>query len=177
MAIKSRPLPRALGDQRLDAVWPGDSAVDIDQSDVHQWARHGGTAGLVLIPGEEPDLIVYRPLSDQGLSHVVTAMLAGSPNSYDEACRYGLVSIRGMRLRRGRPHGDIQGLEDETLAELGEIVCDLPFFEMIDEVQKSQGGAPITSEEASQDLIPTSLPKAIGALILAATFRRRRRAP
>ncbi|MCP5014473.1 MAG: hypothetical protein GY938_04235, partial [Ketobacter sp.] len=88
MGIRTKRAPRQLDDEIVETVWPGDSAVDLEQSDLVAWCRGSGSAGLVMAGTEKPDLIKWRALSDQALSHVMRSIMAESPNAMDEAFRY-----------------------------------------------------------------------------------------
>lgn len=154
-------------------VWPGDTAVDLERSDVLEWARLGGSAGLVIKPGEKPTVIRWRSLSEQGLRHVLRAL--GSPNMCDEAARWGITGIKGLELRWERPWGDIRGLSDESLRLLGSIRCELPTYHL-DRLVSEATGLEFDAPPAD-DLVPTSLSRAVGAHILARSFRERRPTP
>ena len=151
----------------IEDIWPGDTAVDLEQSDVEEWARTGGSAGLVLRDEEKPTVIRWRALSEQGLRHVLRAM--GSPNMCDEAARWGIIGAKGLKLRWERPLGDIRGLDDESLRTLGSIRMLLPSY-VIDRIVGEAMGV-IYDEPPLTDLVPTGLARAVGAHILARTFR------
>jgi len=164
-----RELAQLATDIAEDA-WPGDTAVDLERSDLTEWANRGGSAGLVVKEGEKATVIRWRSLSEQGLRHVLRAL--GSPNVCDEATRWGLVGIKGLDLRWERPLGDIRGLNDESLRLLGSIRCDLPTYHLDRLVSESMGLE--FDEPPADDLVPTSLSRAVGAHILARSFRERR---
>ena len=151
----------------VEDIWPGDTAVDLEQSDLLEWARKGGSAGLVMKKGEKPTPIRWRALSEQGLRHVLVAL--GSPNMCDEAARWGIVGAKGLGLRWERPLGDIRGLTDESLRLLGSIKIPLPSY-IIDRVVGEAMGMEYDAPPL-EDLVPTGVARAVGAHILARTFR------
>lgn len=163
---EKKDLPQ-LEPEIVEDVWPGDTAVDLDASDLLEWALKGGSAGLVMKPGEKPTPIRWRALSEQGTRHVLVAL--GSPNMCDEAARWGVIGAKGLGLRWERPLGDIRGLNDESLRILGAIRMPLPSY-VFDRIVGEALGC-IYDEPAKEDLVPTGLARAVGAHILARTFR------
>jgi hypothetical protein len=171
MALKIKSTPKQLRTDVLEFVWPGDDAVDLDASDLVEWARSGGASGIVHKPGQEPDVIKCRPLCEQGVNHYIASSFKGSPNATDVAFRFACHSIPSLDwIRFDRPFGDIRGLDDDTMAVLGGEQMDLPWYVLLDEVAKAQGVK--EKKEVSEEMMSLSLPKAIGALVLAHSFRK-----
>jgi hypothetical protein len=179
MGLPIRDLPRQLEAEVDQWVWPGDEAVDAKASDLEQWARHGGEAGLVLRAGESPTRFELGPLSDRAFRRVMVTMQGSGDSTYlDEAFRYGVrkISGGGARIKLVLIDG-IPGLDDEALDALGGCQEVIPWAHLHAELLRAMGS------EVPPDLMtktlpgPTTLPVALGMVILARTFRSRGRRP
>lgn len=175
MGLPIKDLPEQLEALVDDWVWPGDDAVDLAASDLDQWVKHGGTAGLVLRQGHEPAKIRIGPLSDRSFRRVMTTMTRAADSTYlDEAFRFGCrgISGSGARIRLVQIDG-IRGLDDGTLDTLGCCEAVIPWGHLHIEMLKAMGSAEIP-DPATLLPGPTTLPVALGMVVLARTFRARR---
>ena len=150
----------------IEEVWPGDDAVDADASNLEQWAIHGGKRGLQMVPKKEPAIIQCRPLVEREVSRLAEMYRKGDPNVCAEAFRYGCMSVPGVTLLRERVDG-VLGLTDDTIDDLAQETVTLPFIAALRHAYN------LEQEKDSATDIDTALPWAIGAHILAATFRKR----
>jgi len=173
MGLPIRELQRGLEAEVDDWVWPGDDAVDLEASDLEEWAREGGTAGLVLRPEGRATRITLGPLGDRAYSRVMEAMRDGDPTYLHEACRYGVRRVSGpVPMRLGR-HRGVPGLSDADLDALGECRFPVPWVPLHRAMMAAMGGEVDPGLDASQRA-ETALPTAYGMAVLARTFRLRR---
>ena len=162
--------------RRYETIWLGDDAVDRDASAgaVPHWAETGETDGLTMRSGIEPSPIVYRALTTRELSQL--PLLDGSGGAIVSLCyeatRYGLLSIRGLRLRFAKHHG-IRGLADASLDRLAEYHEEIPIMLLHARWLSCRGYElePDPSGPADDAPMMTDLAQWIGGLVLAATFR------
>lgn len=171
MPLRVKKATTALEVTRHEVVWPGDSAVDLEASDLEQWAKSLGESGLVIKPGESPDKIIVRPLSTRELNRVI---VIGDVEQYAQAARYGVVRIPGIRLLRSLSDG-LGGMDEAVLDSLmvDELKASIPWLLLCDQVSLASTGEIVEGEERAR-LIRTELGYALGAIILALTFRGRR---
>ena len=171
MGLPIKEIPRQLEAEVDEWIWPGDDAVDLEQSDLVQWAKHGGDAGLV-VTGKNPTRIRLGPLSDRAFRKVYSHMMREGSTYLDEAFRFGCRAIYGggVRISKIRIDG-VPGLPDDALDMLGECQADLPWGILNRAMLEAMGteDLPAGDEEG-----PTSLPVALGMVVLARTFRARR---
>ncbi len=175
MGLPIKDLPAQLEALVDDWVWPGDEAVDLEASDLDQWVRHGGTAGLAMRPGQEAATIRIGPLSDRAFRRVMTTMQRAADSTYlDEAFRFGCRRIRssGARIRLVQIDG-IQGLDDATLDALGSCEAVIPWGHLHVEMLRAMSADDIP-DPATLAPSPTTLPVALGMVVLTRTFRARR---
>lgn len=179
MALKIRQTPAALQPGRtVEAVWPGDEAVDLSSSDTVAWCRDGssdGRAGLRFRSGVEPSVITWRPLGPREMMAVSEAAGSGSRTSYPfEAARYGVLSVAGVQLRTERRSG-LLGLTDDSLDLLAGEVALLPYLHALASLRSAQGQP---EQGAVSDAAAwVSLAEVVGIHILTASFRTRRGGP
>lgn len=173
MGLQVKRAPVQLRPEIVETVWPGDSAVDLEQSDLVAWCRDGGKAGLTFKPNEKPDIIRWRPLDEFAFGRVAALMAEGSRNLPLAAFRHGVISVGGVRVIRTRID-DADGLHDDTMRDLGTLVLDLPFHHALNSMRLAISGAE-EDGAVSDEVLPASLPQVVGCHILAATFRARRR--
>lgn len=175
MALATKEEIRQLKAEPIDTVWPGDSAVDLEASDLMAWCKAGGMEGLVIKPGEEPTVFKLRALSDRAYRHVAT-MLGTAPELVaDEAFRFGLLGISDKTLPIiPTTIVGMRAVSDATLDVLGEFSMDL-YEDLLDNQWVSATRDDAEDLEDAGDVRPVSLPRALGVQILAATFRARRR--
>ena len=176
MGLNIKRAPQQLRGDIVESIWPGDDAVDLERSDLVKWCRNGGKDGLALRDGQKPDVIRWRQLDEFAFGRVSELLAEGSPNLPLVAFRHGIVSIGGVRLMRDRID-DAEGLHDESMRELSEVKAMLPFSHSLRALRDAIGLVDPAEGAASDDVMLTSLPQAIGCHILAATFRARRPAP
>lgn len=173
MGLPISELPRQLEAEVDDWVWPGDPAVDAEASDLDQWARHGGTTGLVIRQGETPTKIRIGPLGDRAHRRVLGIMQrCGDATYVDEAFRYG---CRGLRPAAGAQMTRIDGipaLSDASLDALGACVAAIPWRLFHAEMLRSMGSeVPSEITKHASDREEMTLPFALGMVVLARTFR------
>ena len=174
MALKIKKPPRQLDPELIEEVWPGDPAVDAEQSDLAVWCRDGGNAGLVYKSDEgEPTKIYIRPISVRARYNVDMIGASGSLNFLDEAFRYGFVKADGITPRWDR-FGGVRGLHDDTLDAFSEQLFSLPWAHALEAMNAAREGRPYAKENASDEAQSMELTKLIGAHVLALTFRSRR---
>ena len=173
MALKIKKPPRQLDPELVEVVWPGDPAVDAEQSDLITWCRDGGNSGLVYRDGEPPTKIFIRPISVRAQYNVDMIGAVGSLNFLDEAFRYGFVKADGITPRWDR-FGGVRGLHDDTLDALAEWKFELPWSHSIEAMNAAREGRKYDKENASDERQLMELTKLIGAHVLALTFRTRR---
>jgi len=172
MGLRIKRAARQLDPDEGETIWPGDSAVDLEASDLVTWCREGGKAGLVLKSDEAPDIIRWRPLDEFAFGRVSELLGKGSRNLPLVAFRHGVLAVGSRGLARVRID-DADGLHDEAVRELSECRMELPYLVALRQLREAMSGN-AGDEEASEDMMLTSLPQAIGVHILAATFRQRR---
>jgi hypothetical protein len=147
-----------------ETVWIMDPAVDLEATDIREWYDTG--EGYVLKRGQEASVIRYRSLdprqqreagaqaydlnqlAKQNIEDLDKHALAG------ECARFGVVSIKGIDLKRRRYHG-ITGLRDDAMVKLARLTFDN---------KKDLGGVEGLPSN-------TSLQDWIGGLIALNTFR------
>jgi len=161
--LKIKGVPTQLQTHEIDAVWPGDDAVNIEASDLLAWAVHGGRRGLQFHSGKDPAVIRVRPLVDRETARITAMFRRGDPNTAAEAFRYGAIEVPGVTLLRERTDG-VVGLTDQTIDFLAEETVPLPFAAALHHAYGVEFKGKATN-------IATGLPWAIGVHILAATFR------
>jgi len=172
MGLPIRELPRQLEAEVDEWVWPGDDAVDLEASDLDQWVRHGGEAGLVIRQGASPTRIRIGPLSDRAYRRVLSVMQRSDPTYLDEAFRYGVRSIRGGGARVGLVRIDgVPALDDAVLDALGGCEAVIPWVPLHRAMMASMDTTVDDLDDAQR--APTTLPVALGMVILARTFRSR----
>jgi len=162
--------------RRYETIWIGDDAVDRDASAgaLQRWTETGETDGLTMRSGIEPSPITYRALTTREVSQL--PLLDGSGGAIVslcyEAARYGLLAIRGLRLRYARHHG-IRGLADASLDLLAEYHAEIPIMLLHARWLRGRGFElePDPSGPADDAAMTTDLAQWIGGLVLAATFR------
>lgn len=178
MGLPIAELPRQLEAEVDEWVWPGDDAVDAEASDLDQWVRHGGDAGLVIRAGASPTRIKLGPLSDRAFRRVLTAMQRSPDSTYlDEAFRYGVRAIRGGGARVSLVRIDgLPALDDATLDALGGCVAEIPWVPLHAALMAAMDAdAPAEADASIRSA--TALPVALGMVILSRTFRSRRGRP
>lgn len=161
--------PPRLEPETYETVWIGDDAVDAAASDADRWCETGDAAFLVRRPDAEAATIVFRALTDREVSVLPRAEddLGVHPLWFLETARYGVVSVRGMGLRRRR-HAGVVGLSDESLDALSEHRHPIPLALALWSMHAS-------GERPEAAPIECSLAEWLGVQILARTFRGRRR--
>lgn len=183
MGLETKDAPRQLERTYLDCVWPGDSAVDVQKSDIEQWCRTCGQDGLQLIADEVPDVIRISALSDQAYGRVEDAMVKGFADGLYAAFRYGVVSIKsgekqnklGTKIR----DNGLLGLADSAMRALGEMRMELPVEYADVEMLRAQHGDERAQEyqddrgDGMRELSDVSLVRMLGRHVLALTFRLR----
>lgn len=100
MGLKIEDAPRELQPGTWTEVWPGDSGVDQDASNISKWAEEGGEAGIVLNADEKPDKITCRRLEPDEERYIAALALGGNTGKALMAIRtfqIGCVKIDGMR--------------------------------------------------------------------------------
>lgn len=155
---------KELADHKWEVIWPGDPAVDLDASDLFMWVDSGGERGVILKDGMTPTVFVLETLGDRAVTAAELGM-ATLRGEY-EAFRYGCRKGPPMRYMRD---GGLTGLNDEILNALGTYKMDLPWTRAMKKWQEERGI--IDTEDPSEDLTEVSLPRMLGAFILARTFR------
>jgi hypothetical protein len=165
--LKIKGSPRQLESGEFEEVWPGDESVDLSASNLLEWAIHGRKRGLQFVSGKDPAIIRCRPLVEREVSRIVDLYRAGDPNVSAEAFRYGCIHVPGVTLIRERDRGVVQ-LTDETVDFLAQETVVMPFVPAL----RAAYNLDQEKDEEATDL-DTALPWAIGAHILAATFRNR----
>jgi len=164
--LKIKGSPRQLESGEFEEVWPGDDAVDLEASNLLEWAIHGRKRGLQFHAKKEPAAIRCRPLVEREVSRIIDLYRAGDPNVTAEAFRYGCLHVPGVTLLRERDRGVVQ-LTDDTLDFLAGETVAMPY------VPALRAAYNLEQEKGEATDIDTALPWAIGAHILAATFRTR----
>lgn len=176
MGLRIKQGLRQLSVDPLEIVWPGDDAVDLGASKLDVWCREGGQAGLVMKPGRSPDIITCRRLSDPALSIVMPA-LAHRTAGYSLAFRLGIVKFPGVPVIPESVAGirAMAQYQADAICELDEARLELPWLEAEVAVLEARGQGKredfIEGEVASEEI---ALPIALGCLILAESFRKRR---
>lgn len=165
MGLPIKPSPKQLDPDVIEVVWPGDSAVDLDQSDLLEWciglANGAGKAGLVF-GDEEPQVIKIKALGTRALSRVMQLASQNDPCSDDEAFRFGVVSVSDMNLSRDR-FGGVRGLHDRMMDQFESITMKLPYFAIIDTINGE--------EEVRDESFMVPMTKVLGAAVVALSFR------
>ncbi len=127
MGLKIKPAPRQLEPaDLLETVWPGDSSVDLERSDLVAWCIDGGKTGLAF-KDEGYQVWKLRPLKGRALSHV---MSISGPASDTEAIRLALIDAPGVKLGWMTLPGGLRGLTDESIDRIEEGLLEAGCFEM-----------------------------------------------
>lgn len=175
---KIKGAPRALRTKPLEIVWPGDSAVIAEESDLLKWCWEGGKAGLNIRQGEVPDVIEAHILTTPELTEVSAAKGA---NKLGLAARFGLDRVPGFVLPRSDSINGVSCHPESVLDELTSEDMEHPLHwgVLLWTPNKAKGIAldehQIERLEGPDAIIPVPLGYAVGAHILAASFRARRR--
>ncbi len=156
MGLKIKDAPRALRAELIEVVWPGDTAVDVDQSNLPKWLEEGGKAGLVF-NDEAPCVITMRKLAPDELQYIVGMYTSGDDSKRVlvnlRAFQIACVKIDGMKVARTEVGSGIPIMQRKQLNELmGETI----------EVEIGDGG----------DMFPRTLPDVLGEQILTLSFSR-----
>ncbi|MCP3973187.1 MAG: hypothetical protein GY720_01700 [bacterium] len=154
MGLKIKDAPRALRAELIEVVWPGDTAVDQDQSDIPKWLKDGGKSGLVF-NDEAPCVIKMRKLSPDELQYVM-----GMYASPDPATRV-LINLRAFQIACVKL-GDDRVLRTEIGSGIP-IMQRKQLNQLMDETIEVQIGE-------SEDVFPRTLPDVIGEQILTLSF-------
>jgi len=160
--------PARLEPETYETIWIGDDAVDAAASDADRWCETGDPVYLVLRTDAEAATIAYRPLTDREVSVLPRSEddLGVHPLWFLEAARYGVISVRGVGLRRRR-HSGVVGLSDDSLDALAAHRHPIPLALALWSLHS-------TGERPASVPIECSLAEWIGVRVLAATFRGRR---
>jgi len=151
-------------------TWPGDSAVDLEASDLTAWAKSLGQEGLVLKAGAKASAIRVRPLSIRELNR---ALKENDAEQHAIAAKYGVLSVEGLELSRdvvdslgGLSRGSVDLLMHQQLR--GPV----KWFRLLDEMLAARGRGPLDVTEKVRDtVVPTELGYALGVICLALSFR------
>ena len=174
MPLPIRPMPRALAPAPLELIWPADTAVDQDASDLLAWARAGGARdGLIMRPGAEPDVIRARAIRDYEMA-IIAEEYAGGTDLLLAATRVGVVSVPGLQLR-WVTRGHLRLLDDASIDSLmsDSLAARYPVSWVVRETYRLRGVD--LPHEDEQELATISPAYGLGGLILLATFRGRHR--
>jgi hypothetical protein len=154
LGLKTKEPPPELESGPWEVIWPGDTAVDVDASNLSKWVKEGGKAGLVLNGDEKPDVIWVRRLSPSELQYV-QARLAADPAAkfmtFLLCFQIGVTKIEGLKFLREETSG-IQMMARRTLDKL-------------------MASHAMELENAAGKVMPRSLPDVVGEQIFAASFR------
>jgi len=169
MALKKTP---PLESTESTTYWWGDDAVDHEASagQLAHWCETGEPDGLVMRAGAKPAAIVLRPLGvrEVGALPERAEVLACAY----QACRYGLVSIDGVRLRRMRSKDGLVGIIDVDLDALTLHQASIPgWLAMYAWLRASGFDIPAEQQADAGELLRMDLAQWIGAQVLARTFR------
>ena len=117
-----------------EAIWVGDPAVDIEQSDLARWKEDG--TGLILKPTEKASIIKWRPLGPY--EHFAASVASGlrkkkdgsidleSMSIYHRQCaRLGIISIGGIHLEKTEDLG-VRLISNESMLLLDKITIPDP---------------------------------------------------
>ena len=166
---REKAAPAQLEPKVFETIWPGDDAVDLEASDLVQWCREGGKAGLVLKQDGRPDIIRWRPLDEFAFGRVSAFLFEKSRNLPLVAFRHGVISIDGETLPKDRLD-DAEGLHDEAMRSLSAHRMPLP-LKVAMKAMRGAMGLEVKDEEGDEVVMMASLPQVVGCHILAATFR------
>jgi len=167
VGLPKKPAPQQLDPSTIDVVWPGDSAVDLEKSDLFAWcvglAKGSGKCGLDL-GDEEPDVIELKKLGPRAMSRIMALAARDDPCTDDEAFRYGCVSITGRRLRFDS-FGGVRGLHDSSMEAIERDIdpLELPYLAILDTMNGE--------EKVREETFRATLTKTLGAAVLALSFR------
>jgi hypothetical protein len=180
VALKIKPQLRQLDSGIYETVWPGDSSVDLESSDLFVWMIEGEKKGLEFrskSKKDQPDAIRMKPLGDRAISEIAPLIHAGSVNQFNEAFRFGIRKVPGIELG-WTTINNVKCIDDATLDYLLEedkLLMDLPVNLVMKKVFEVQGLDVIWNEVKDKELVPTPMVMALGAQALVRSFRRRKR--
>jgi hypothetical protein len=185
--LKKRKAPEVEAGPR-DTFFICDSNIDLEQSNVYDWSLTANPDCLRPIEGKQLTRIRYRPLTELEIGQ-----LPPNDGRYQnflarifEACRYGLVSIDGIKLSKTRAEMGLYALTTAQLNDLCEFTGDIYFSDLIDKYvdcwsslilnkeNRSEQEEDRSEEKKESTTQDTSLPLWLGVHILLATFRSRR---
>jgi hypothetical protein len=155
-----------------ETLWWGDDAVDREASEpqIVEWCTTGEADKLTMRAGVEPSPITYRALTVRELAQI--PILDGSSGTMASRCyeasRYGLVSIKGLKLHHSR-HNGVRGLAESALDLLTGFQAHIPIMSCHQEWLTIEGYE-FQADHPDQRLL-TDLAQWVGGLILARTFR------
>ena len=173
MGLPIKPSTNLLHTGPMDVIWPTDTAVDFDASDLVSWSRGLGSGGLVIRPGGEPDVIRIRPLRELELEWLLRDV--DGWELFAGAARIGVIRVPGIPLRRERMRM-VQWLDDNSMHRLNseDLKASVPFQVLLREMLIARLGSEAGDDpidETAMDRV--SMLHALGVLILTATFRLR----
>jgi len=154
-------------------VWPGDDAVDLEASDLEAWVDSLGQQGLVIRAGAEPALIEVRPLTPREINRVQREV---DQEQHSMAAKYGVIKVQGLHLSRDRLD-NLGGLSQGSVDLLmhRKLRADIPWVRLLDVMLATDDRAPLdVSDELRAEMVSTELGYALGAIVEALSFRRRR---
>lgn len=174
MALKLKKAPHQLTANVVEFVWPGDEAVDIDQSDLIAWCQYGGMTGLTMKEGMEATIIHMHPLGSLAMDEVQAAAVknASMQSYFTEGFRYGFHKVEGFAAQWKQ--GLVRSLDDSSLEIFAEEKMDLPWTFAIEKLNSDRDGRPFNAEDCTEEYSEAKLTEVIGAHVLAMSFRLQR---
>lgn len=139
-----------------DTVWPGDTAVDHDATDVEKWLEHGEMNGIVLNGNDKPTKITCRRLEPDEQRYIGGLLIDGNSGK-------ALVAIRAFQIGVMK----IDGLK--WVAEERAGVQMMP-RKMLNRLMKEEMLL-VRTIDGKEKEIPRTLPEAIGEHIFDRSFR------
>ena len=173
MGLKRKAAPK-LDPEVHETAWVGDDAIDREASDVNGWCETAEVERLKCKPGKDDlSIIRYRGLTDREVALLPRSDEDGEvhPLWFVEATRYGVVSVKGLPLRRRRV-GGVSGLDDATMDDLMKERDKLPVILAMRVLADEPDSMERPKEPKS---VNTALPDWLGIHILGLTFRNRKR--
>lgn len=160
-----------LEDSERTTVWAGDPAVNQERSDLGRWAETGDPDALVIHEGRTPSLITWRPLDEDEIASLPSVRDYGIAIHLRAATRVGLLSIEGYDLGRGSvPRAGLVLVPMEKVRALSQLRATIPYGRAYHRWALAELGR---SDDATRDEVgEVSLPRWLGALILAESFPR-----
>ena len=179
--LKKRKAPEVKAEPK-DTFFICDENLNIEESDIYNWSITADPEYLKPVEGKRLTRIRYRALTDLELGQL--PILDGRYKTFLsrilEACRYGLVSIDGVKLAKTKGDMGLYRLTTYQLNELCEYEGEIYFQDLIDKYVESITGDSEKEDEPEEEkkeedqkTQKTNLPLWLGVHILLQSFRSR----